>query len=115
VWHGVFGQAQRPWYLAVAEELGRIGIHRGDRLALVGRDPPDYGVRLAGARIVAMFPDAGSFWQASGPDLATAKDQLRRGGIKALLASKADAAGANTAGWTSISDSGYMVRLLDAP
>ena len=110
---GVFGQAPHPWYLAIAEGLGRIGVRRGDCLAVVG-DPPEYGVRLAGARIVAMFPDADSYWKAAAPDLARAQ-QLRKAGIKALVATKSDAVGADTAGWTSISDSGYIVRLLDAP
>jgi hypothetical protein len=115
VWHEVIGHGQQPWYLAVAEQLRQIGIHPGDRLALVGQDPPEYGVRLAGARIVAMFPDADSYWKAGAPDLARAQEQLRKAGIKALLATKSDAIGADAAGWTAISDSGYMVRLLDAP
>jgi hypothetical protein len=62
-----------------------------------------------------MFPDADSYWKAGAPDLARAQEQLRKAGIKALLATKSDAIGADAAGWTAISDSGYMVRLLDAP
>jgi hypothetical protein len=110
-WLELSGRGPRPWYLAVAEELERMGIHSGDRLAVVG-DPPDYGVRLAGARIVAMYPDTISFWKDGAQNLARTQDQLRKAGIKALLATTADAAGTDLTGWTEIADSDYMVRLI---
>lgn len=71
---------------AIAQSLRRAGIGPGDELAIVGATFDAYYVRLAGARIVAKIVNAEEFSRLSPGELETAKHDLARAGLKAVIA-----------------------------
>jgi hypothetical protein len=100
-------RSSRPaWYLSAASDLARAGIGKGDGVASVGADFPEYSMHLLGARLVALIPDeeAPAFWRMSPPELERLKDVLRRRGVKALVTGKDNGIGAGAPSWFPIAE-----------
>ncbi len=68
-----------------------MGLHTGDRLALVGSaffpaEAYPYYAHLDGLRVVAQVPDEHELWRLTAPELAWLKERLASIGIKAIVA-----------------------------
>jgi hypothetical protein len=77
---------QRPEYQTVAAGLTNLGLHPGDRLAVVGYAYNCYYARFARLRVVAQIPDTKEFWRLSAPDLRLLAGRLSSIGVKAVVA-----------------------------
>jgi hypothetical protein len=77
--------SSQPGYLRAADALRAAGVHRGDRLATVGRGFEAYYARLLGARVVAEIVDPGEFSRLSAEDMAIVRQRLAGIGVKALV------------------------------
>lgn len=78
-------------YEMVADRLSNLGLHSGDRLALVGSAffPPEaypYYARIDRLRVVAQIPDENEFWRLSASELESEKQRLASIGVKAVVA-----------------------------
>ena len=78
-------------YEMIADRLNKLGLHSGDRLALVGSafSPAEaypYYARIDRLRVVAQIPDENEFWRLSAPELESEKQRLASIGVKAVVA-----------------------------
>lgn len=73
-------------YEIVALDLRDLGLHKGDRVAIVGTSFNYYYARYDRLRIVAEIPDAHAFWQISEPRLRSLEELLASKRVKALVA-----------------------------
>jgi hypothetical protein len=95
----------------VAQRLERLGIRRGDRLAVLRTGGGLYWARLAGVQIVAEVPSETEFWRAD--------NAARRDAIAALAATDAKLllthdfpAGVETEGWTPLGNTEWYAYPL---
>jgi hypothetical protein len=79
-------RSRQPDYQAVAVGLRNLGLHSGDRLAVVGEGFESYYARYARLRIVAEIPGTDEFWKLSALDLNSAAERLATIGVKAIVA-----------------------------
>ena len=77
---------QEPEYRTIARGLTELGIHGGDRLAVVGYAFDSYYARFARVQVTADVEDADEFWRLSEADLKRLEDRLAASGVKALVA-----------------------------
>jgi hypothetical protein len=82
---------QPEGYEMVADRLNSLGLHSGDRLALVGSafypaEAYPYYARIDGLRVVAQVPDENEFWRLSTPELESVEERLASVGVKAIVA-----------------------------
>lgn len=77
---------QEPEYRTIARGMTELGIHGGDRLAVVGYAFDSYYARFARVQVTADVEDADEFWRLSGADLKRLEDRLAASGVKALVA-----------------------------
>jgi hypothetical protein len=78
-------------YELAADRLRNLGLHSGDRLALVGSafSPAQaypYYARIDRLRVVAQVPDENEFWRLSAPELELLEERLASIGVKAIVA-----------------------------
>lgn len=83
---GGFEPAYRPDYLTEAEQLHRLGVARGDRVAMVGDAFEEYAAFGAETPITAQVMDSIGFWQLPAVARSALQDRLAAAGVKALLA-----------------------------
>jgi hypothetical protein len=100
-------------HLKVAEELGRLGLRRGERIAAVGGGFRAYYARLARARIVAEIPesDVPSFLRLPPSRQATIYRKLADLGVKAVV-SVGTPTQPGAFQWRALADTGYSALLL---
>jgi hypothetical protein len=99
-------RAREPDYETVAAGLGKLGVQRGDRLALVGSAfypyyAFPYYARIAGLQVVAQIPNADEFWSLSPPELDAVTDRLAVIGVNAVVARDMPPCSA-TANWRDV-------------
>jgi hypothetical protein len=75
----------------VADRLSNLGLHSGDRLALVGSafypaEAYPYYARIDRLRVVAQVPDENEFWRLTTPELESVEERLASIGVKAIVA-----------------------------
>jgi hypothetical protein len=104
----------------IAEGLGQLGIHPGDRVAWIRPQPFDakqnyYWARIADIQISAEIPvgEGDKFWSAPEPVKEQALQALARTGVRALIATSAPA-GAVTDEWRPLGKTGYFTLILDS-
>ncbi len=78
-------------YEMVADRLSNLGLHSGDRLALVGSafypaEAYPYYARIDRLRVVAQVPDENEFWRLTTPELESVEERLASIGVKAIVA-----------------------------
>lgn len=102
-------------HLKVAEELGRLGLRRGDPIVAVGGGFRAYYARLARARIVAEIPesDVRSFLSLPPSRQATIYRKLADSGVKAVV-SVGIPAQPGAFQWRTLADTGYAALFLDS-
>jgi hypothetical protein len=78
-------------YETIAVGLHNLGLHSGDRLALVGSafwpdgSYPIYA-RIDRLRVVAQIPEATEFWRLGTQELESLEESLAAIGVKAIVA-----------------------------
>ena len=93
----------------VAAELQAMGLHKGDRVAIVGDGYESYYAQIAGLKIVAEVPSESEFQDLSAPELESMTARLSALGVKALIAKQRPARLAQ-AGWQAVAgSSGYGI------
>lgn len=102
-----------PIYWKVAQELNQLGIHPGDKVAVIqigGKNgTQDYWARLARLTIVSEIPDLSSFWQTDTNTRFEVYKAVEKTGAKAIV----QKLGANTpdylsaSGWQQIGNTNY--------
>ncbi len=107
------GFSSQSWL--VADELSRLGLKRGQRVATVGGAFDAYWARLSGVQISAEISanDAASYWSASPPERALADRALGASGRTFAVAKDVPTA-ANLSGWLPVGKTGYFVLPLRA-
>jgi hypothetical protein len=102
-------------HLKVAEELSRLGLRRGERIAAVGGGFGAYYARLARARIVAEVPesDVRSFLLLAPSRQATIYRKLADLGVKAVV-SVGMPAQPGAFRWQPLADTRYSALFLDS-
>jgi hypothetical protein len=91
----------QPEYEQVANDLHRLGIRAGDRLAVVGFPFNPYYAHFLGARVVATIAATGDFWNLTAPEFESVGDRLKAAGVKAVIARNRPA-GPSQAAWRDI-------------
>lgn len=110
--HILSHQKDANW--AVAEELGKLGVEPGSKVASIGFSFEAYWAHLAGVTIVAEIPEggAGAFW-VSEPDVkARVYKVLSEYGARAVVSNRAPAY-TTPPGWTKVDNSEFFVLRLD--
>jgi hypothetical protein len=102
----------RTWPSEVADELHRLGVEAGSRVAVIGFAATAYWARLARVQIVAeMFGwEAGPFWASESTRTQT-MNAFRRAGAIAIVAEDTLAYGPFT-GWYRVRNSDHYIYLL---
>jgi 4-amino-4-deoxy-L-arabinose transferase-like glycosyltransferase len=97
----------------VADALGRLGVRRGDRLALLRAGGGLYWARLAGVQIVAEIPvdAAEEFWRADESTKRETLAAIARTNAKMLVAYEIPS-DAQPQGWVPVGDSGWYAYPL---
>jgi hypothetical protein len=85
----------------VGEAIGAVGVHRGDRLAVVGNCLDAYYARYAGTKIVAQV-DADGFWRLPEERLDVIKRSLVKLGVKAIVSRDRPASSIYGGGWQDV-------------
>ncbi len=105
--------------IAIATELSRMGLRKGDEIATVGEGTDAYYARLAQLQVVETIAfrgkenDLAEFWALSDENFATLKDELRRTGARAIVTHDAKCEIVPQAGWHGIKGTGFCVQMLD--
>ena len=102
----------RPVQQVAAAELHAMGLHRGDRVAIVGEGFEAYYAQIAGLKIVGSEPRAKrSFEQLLDPsELENVTAHLSAVGVKALIAKKRFSCARRLPDWRTLAgSSGYSV------
>ena len=97
----------------VANDLSRMGIKAGDKVAFIGAAFFEYWARLARVKIVAEIPQGSTekFWSA-GPEVKSqVYSLLAKAGAKALITNQR-VIHVSTEGWRQIGNTGYYLYLL---
>ncbi len=102
--------------LHAAQELARMGLRPGDKLASVGPAFREYFLRVGRFRSVAEVPDdqVNLFWKLDGEGRARLFKQLSAAGIKAIVAD-GNSPRAELDTWTRLGTSRFYAHLLNAP
>lgn len=103
-------------HVAVASELGRLGLQPGDEIATAGYPFDVYYARLARLRIVSnigfrgnpIAEDTDRFWALSDAESAALKQKLQGIGVKAIVSR-----GNCERGWHAIASTDYCVLMLE--
>jgi hypothetical protein len=99
----------RPPQQPVAAALQAMGLHRGDRVAIVGEGFEAYYAQIAGLKIVAQVPGEEEFQQLDQSELEGVTTRLSALGVKALIAKKGPLRAAQ-ADWQAVAGSpGYSI------
>ena len=99
----------RPAPQLVAGQLQAMGLHRGDRVAIVGEGFEAYYAQIAGLKIVAELPGEEEFQGLNSSELETVTTRLSALGVKALIAKERPSRAAD-AGWQAVArSSAYSV------
>lgn len=109
----VGGQPVAVWPYQQAEQVGRLGLRPGDRIAIIGAGYEAYWARLAKVRVVAEVPtwEEAHFWTAEADEQHQVYDTLARLGVRAVVA-RAIPATASRAGWSAVDSGQLYVRML---
>jgi hypothetical protein len=92
-----------------AAELQAMGLHQGDRVAIVGEGFDAYYAQIAGFKIIAEIPGEAEFERLNTSELESVTAHLRALGVKALIA-KEKPLHAAQADWRALAgSSGYSV------
>jgi hypothetical protein len=102
----------RTWPSEVADELHRLGVGPGSRVAVIGFAATAYWARLARVHIVAeMFGwEAGPFWTSASKRTQT-MSAFRRAGAIAIVAEDTSGYGPFT-GWHRVRNSDHYIYIL---
>ncbi len=97
----------------VAEELHRVGIRPGDKVASIGNSFEARWARLARVSIVAEIPSEGvdSFWASSPEVKSKAIKELARPGVKVIVADRVPSL-VSQPGWIKLGRTRYYAYLL---
>lgn len=97
----------------IAEQLQRMGVNPGDKVAAIGFNLEAYWAHLAGVRIVAEVaePGAGEYWVASSGTRAKVSQAFIDAGAKAIVCNRVPVYG-TPFGWLRVDQSDYFVRSL---
>lgn len=108
------GAPARP--VAVAEELWRLGVDPGDRVAVIGYGFDAFWARLARTKIVAEMLEweATPFWLGDFAFQQEVLSAFASTGAQAVVAENVPAY-ANLPGWHRVGESSYYIYLLDTP
>lgn len=101
------------WPGEVAEELHRLGVQPGNKVAIIGYGFDSFWARLARVKIVAelLYADAETFWRG---DSSTQSEVIRafaNTGAKAIVAERVPGY-AHLPGWHQVGNSNYYIYLL---
>jgi hypothetical protein len=88
-------------YVVAAQNLQRLGLQPGDKLAVAGSAMESFYARYGRFRVVSSIPDADEFWRLSPTDAKRVEDRLASIGVKALIAYDRPASNQET-GWTMV-------------
>ena len=113
---GGFQPTYRPDYLVEAEQLHRIGVARGDHVAMVGDAFEAYAAFGAETPITAQVMDSTGFWQLTPVARSELQRKLAATGVRALLANNVSSE-MGAEGWRifSRSDSSNLGVLILRP
>jgi hypothetical protein len=102
------------WPGEVAEELLRLGIRHGNRVAVIGYAFDSYWARLARVKIVAEMLDweADPFWLGDAASQARVIQAFARTGARAIIAEHVPAY-AHLDGWRQVGNSNYYIYRID--
>lgn len=104
----------RPVPQQAAADLQAMGLHKGDRVAIVGEGFEAYCAQIAGLKIVAQLPGEEEFRSLDPSELQSVTARLSALGVKALIA-KGRPLHAALADWHSVAgSSGYRVLRISA-
>jgi hypothetical protein len=107
-------KAGRPgWPGAVAEELHRLGIRPGDKVAVIGYAFDSFWARLARVQIVAEMFDwqAEKFWLGESALQSNVLRAFAGTGAKAIVAERVPS-NVSPTGWHRVGNSNYYIYLL---
>jgi len=104
----------------IAAAMGRLGIHRGDRVAWIRPQPFDekqnyYWARIADVQITTEIPvgEGDKFWSASETVKEQALQSMARTGVRALIATSMPA-GTQGQEWQPLGKTGSFALMLDS-
>jgi len=95
----------------VSQELKRLGIRPGDRLASLGSGYTAYWARLAGSKIVAETRRAADFWAADEKTRSEILEIFAKTGARGVVAREVPPVAAS-AGWHALGNSGFSFYRL---
>lgn len=102
-----------PDYMVVAGALDAAGVHRGDRLAVIGSCLDAYYARYAGTKIVAQIVDSDGFWHLPEEQLDVVKKRLAQLGVKAIVSRDRPVGSIHRGGWQDVvTQSGMRYSIL---
>ena len=112
--HSVQTAPAPRWPGEVAQELHRLGIRPGDRVAIVGYGFDAFWARLAGVRIVAelLETDAGGFWTNEAGVQTRVIQAFAGTGARAIVAEYAPLE-AELPNWHRVGNTSFYLYLLD--
>lgn len=103
--------AQGHWQ--VAQELQKMGLQPGDKVACIGYGLKAYWARLARVQIVADMPtwNVNLFWTLDSSSQQQVIQALKERGVRAIVAPSGPEE-AKSQGWAKVGDTGYWVLFL---
>jgi hypothetical protein len=108
---GVEASSNTEW--RVADALNRLGLRKGDKVAVIGNSVDAYWARLARVQIIAEIRkrDRFHFWAADPQVKSQVIETLANTGAKMIVADTVPNY-FSTSGWQKIENTGYYVYLL---
>jgi len=99
----------------VAQQLRRIGVLPGDRVAAIGFNVDAYWAHLAGVHIVAELTEtgAGAYWVSGSEVRSKVFQAFARSGAKAVICNRTPQYGVPS-DWLPAGDSGFFLRPIPA-
>jgi hypothetical protein len=103
------------WPGEVAEELHRLGVHAGDKVAVIGYAFDSFWARLARVKIVAemLDQDAETFWRGDPSLRSEVLRAFANTGAKAIVAEYVPNY-ASMVNWHRVGNSNYYVYVIDS-
>jgi hypothetical protein len=104
-------------HVEVAEELHRVGVHAGSRVAVLGDGDWAYWARLAHVRIVAEIttPDTPAFWASAAQQKTAIYEALAKAGAAAVVTAPPLPLVTLDESWARLGHTPYYIRWLNQP
>ncbi|MEP0918046.1 hypothetical protein NC981_14560 [Leptolyngbya sp. DQ-M1] len=110
------GFQQTPIFAQIAEDLQRLGVKRGDSIAVLGESSVmDDSARLARIRIIAQIPNVSEFWKSDVASRNRVLQAIEKTGAKVVVQEMDAPLPAQATGWQKLKNSNCYVYFFNRP